>query len=448
MVRSQSLLRQWRLALAIFLVTIAAVCVAALAQKPTYTASAQAFVSIRSASTTTDLSQGSTFTQQIVSSYAEVATSPLVLDRVKRQLDFADSAAISAGTVTAEASPSTVVITVAAKAAGPTVAANIANAVLVQLDDVVQDLNPSSSTGASDVKITITSPARPKGASKSPNVAVALGLAVVLGLFLALLVAYVRARFDRRIRTVEDIERISSSPVIGRIPFDGRAGTSDVIALGATHALRAEHYKALRTNLRFVQPSTGRSAVFVVTSTVPKEGKSTTTLNLAIALAASGVRVAVVDADMRRPRVAAYLGLEGGLGLADVIVGDVKLSDAIQVWGGDQALHILPAGTQPPNPSELLERAELQDTLEALRVDHDVVLLDAPPVLPVTDAAAIAAATDGVLLIVGAGRVRSTQVCSAFEDLERAGGMVRGIVVNLLPMSSMERAGYAIYYEE
>jgi capsular exopolysaccharide synthesis family protein len=172
--------------------------------------------------------------------------------------------------------------------------------------------------------------------------------------------------------------------------------------------------------------------VVLVTSSVPGEGKSTIACNLAITLAQSGKRVLLIDADLRRPRAGQYLGLPSGVGLTSVLVGTVTLSDAVQVWGED-LISVLASGPVPPNPSEILGSRHMRELLDRLGTEYDNVIIDAPPVLPVTDAAATAAACDGVVMVVGHGKVTRDQLRAAVSALRMVDAKILGTVLNLVP---------------
>ncbi len=195
----------------------------------------------------------------------------------------------------------------------------------------------------------------------------------------------------------------------------------------------------------------GGRASFVITSSIPSEGKSTTTINLAIALADAGKRVALLDTDLRKPKVAEYLGIEGGAGLTDVLIGRASINDVMLPWGG-RSLYVLPAGKVPPNPSELLGSAQMGTLLHMLEKDFDIVLCDAPPLLPVTDAAILARATSGALMVVSAGRVTKHQLTGATEALSTVGAKLAGSVMSMVPTrgpdSYYSAYGYGYGYTE
>ena len=174
---------------------------------------------------------------------------------------------------------------------------------------------------------------------------------------------------------------------------------------------RSEAFRQLRTNLQFLDVDTPHK-VIAITSSLPSEGKTTTLANLAIALASSGFRVITVEADLRRPKLADLLGVERSVGLTSVLAGRVRPEQAVQHWSGG-GFDVLARGPLPPNPSELLASQHMAVQLGELRERYDLVLLDTPPLLPVTDAAAVAPATDGAILVCRFKNANRDQVSAA-----------------------------------
>jgi capsular exopolysaccharide synthesis family protein len=193
--------------------------------------------------------------------------------------------------------------------------------------------------------------------------------------------------------------------------------------------IRGEEFRHLRTNIRFLSVDR-QIGSFVVTSAMPGEGKTSTASNLAIALAQAGQPVVIVDADMRRPSVADTFGISGAVGLADVLLGEVSLRDAVQKWRPDLPLYILPSGPTPPNPSELLGSQQLEKLIQSMRETNMIVVFDSPPLLPVTDAAVLARATDGALLVARVGKTRTDQLETAAEVLRTANAPILGAIAN------------------
>jgi capsular exopolysaccharide synthesis family protein len=199
----------------------------------------------------------------------------------------------------------------------------------------------------------------------------------------------------------------------------------------------------LRTNLQFVDVDRP-VRVIVVTSAVPSEGKSSTVVNLAIVFADAGQRILVIDADLRRPKVAEYLGIEGAVGLTNLLAGQAEADAVIQRWG--PRLWVLPSGFLPPNPSELLASQQMADLLKAFRERFDLVIIDSPPLLAVTDAAVLTGRTDGALLVARAGKTSSSQVTGAVRALEAVNARLLGCAFNMA--AGMKSEGYSYYYSQ
>jgi non-specific protein-tyrosine kinase len=211
------------------------------------------------------------------------------------------------------------------------------------------------------------------------------------------------------------------------------------------HSQRAEAFRQLRTNLQFVDIDNSPRSI-VVTSSIPAEGKSTTCANLAISLAQAGLKVVLVEGDLRRPQISDYMGIESAVGLTSVLIGRVALEDAIQPWGGDGLLFMLPCGPIPPNPAELLGSHGMAELVKQLEASADIVLIDAPPLLPVTDAAVLAALTDGAILVVASGKTRRDQVKLAAASLSNVGARLLGVVLTMVSGRSGDANSYSYEY--
>lgn len=207
---------------------------------------------------------------------------------------------------------------------------------------------------------------------------------------------------------------------------------------------RAEAFRTIRTNLQYVDVDNPPKAV-VVTSSMPGEGKSTTACNLAIAIAQGGARVLLLEADLRRPRVAEYLQVDGSRGLTDVLVGRLPLPQSVIRWQRG-LLDLLPAGTIPPNPSELLGSRHMASMVQELRKRYDMIIIDAPPLLPITDAAILSTIVDGAILVARHGVTRRDQLHSAAEALHQVNAPVLGTVLNFVPARKGRAYGYGYGY--
>ncbi|QCR19870.1 polysaccharide biosynthesis tyrosine autokinase [Agrococcus sp. SGAir0287] len=412
-------------------------------QAPSYESATQVFVSTQTGETSSDLAQSNAYTLSRVLTYAELASSERVLDGVIGELGLDVDARELARRISAAPIPDTTIIQIVATDDDPDRAAAIANATATSLAGVVADVE-GTSTQASPVRLTTVEEARPPESASSPRWVLNLVLGGLLALALATAVAVLRDVLDTRIRSPHDVELATHHPVIGTIAYDARAADRPLVVHDAPHDFRAEAYRSLRTNLLFVEVEGGQRT-FVVTSSVAGEGKTTATANLAIALAQSGQTVLLVDADLRKPRVADVLGIEGRVGLTTVLIGDAEVDDAVQDWGGT-GLFVLPAGRVPPNPSELLGSRAMESLLRRLEGEYDWILVDAPPLLPVTDAAVLATRTSGAIVVVAAGSTTRGQLDGALARLGTVDVRVAGVLLTRLPTTDGHAYAYGYGY--
>jgi len=433
--------KRWMTVVALTLLSVAAAAAATLAATPLYTATTRMFFAVQGSETISELTQGSYFAAGQMTSFAEVATSPLVLEPVRERLGLDEDASVS---VSASVPLNTVILEISATDADPELAAAIANAAAAELVVSVNDLQPTRSDGVETVKATVLKPAETPGAPSTPKTKQNLALGLLVGLALGVGVAIIRETLDTKIRGESDLTGFTDHSVIGAIAFDPSAADHPVVMEDDPHGLRAEAIRRLRTNLQFVQVSGGPSTI-VVTSSVPGEGKTTTTVNLAVALSDAGARVLLVDADLRRPSVARVLGLEGAVGLTTVLIGRATAEDVIQTWGRS-GLDVLPAGQVPPNPSELLGSKSMSNLLGNLAPRYDVVLLDTAPLLPVTDAAVLSKVAGGALVIVGADKTHKAQLSEALRTLADVEANVLGLVLNKVALGEIGTYGYGYSY--
>ncbi len=434
--------RRWLGVLIITLMTLALASAITFAMPKKYTATTRLFIAVAGESVT-DLAQGSTFAARQMSSYAEVATSPLVLTPVIARLSLETSPKELAESVEATVPvANTVVLEIAATDRNPTKAAQIADAVGQELAKVATDLTPAQPNGTKAVQVTTIAAAQVPDKAASPKIPQNLGIGLMLGLLLGLGVAVLRQLLDTKVRNENDVRALTDSPILGVVTYDQEVSSHPVILRDRPLAGPSEAIRRLRTNLQFIDIA-HRPKSIVISSSIPGEGKSTIAINLAVSLADSGSRVILVDADLRRPSIAEYLGIEGGVGLTTVLIGRARVDDVVQPLG-KTSLDLLPAGQIPPNPSELLGSMAMAELLEQLSGSYDMVLLDSPPLLPVTDAVVLSNLAGGALVVVGADRIHRPQLQQSLESLETAGAHLFGIVMNKI--ARREAAAYAYGY--
>ncbi len=435
--------RNWYLIAATTVAAVAFAALFTLVQTPKFEATAKVFVSTQSSSTVAELSQGNTFTQSAVKSFADVITTPLVLDPVISQLSLGVPSDELAESVRATTPLDTAIIEITAIDTSARGAAELANAISASFADAVAGLVPESADGTAQVRISVLAEAAPPEAPSSPDVPVTVALAALLGALGGIGITYLRRALDTRVRGIADVESVTDLPILGGIPQRDDADIDPLVVATDPTSPPAEAYRRIRANLRFLAGDE-ESHVYVVTSAIAGEGKTSTSVNLAIALASGGVTTCLVDADLRRPTVAKKMGIEGAVGLSDVLVGTVRLVDALQPWG-DADLFVLPSGSRPPNAGELVSSDAMAELIAALGSQFDTVVIDAPPVLPVADAAVMSRLGNGAIVVASAQSVTKTQLRQALGSLAGSGAHTRGVVLTKVPQSGAAAYGYGSY---
>ncbi len=283
------------------------------------------------------------------------------------------------------------------------------------------------------------------------NLNFALGL--VLGLLLGFAYAMVRHQLDRRIRSAEEVEKTFGTPVIGLIPQSQhmRRDKGEPLVLAVTgptassSAGVAEAFRKLRTNLAYMDVDSP-PRIIVVTSPKQSDGKSTVAANLAAAIAVGGQAVTLIDGDLRRPTVARALGVVDDVGLTDVLVGRVNLAEVLQSHPDVPGLRVLGSGPIPPNPSELLGSQAMR-TLMAELAAESIVIIDAPPLLPVTDAAVLTRSADGALVVISHGGTLDSELMTSLNHISTVHGRTLGVIFNRMRRSAAGGYHYGEYTE-
>jgi capsular exopolysaccharide synthesis family protein len=386
-----------------------------------------------------DAYQGGLFSQQRVRSYQDLLTSDQLALLVAQDRSLGLTPAEVRERITAEALPETVLLRATVTDASKTRSQRVANALAVRFKGRVESLETPPGQRVSSVKVEVVAGPETSDDPVSPRPLRNLGLAAVLGLLAGLGAAVLRDLLDTTVKTPEALQQLTGAPVIGSLPYDAGVKSGPLNVTGAGHSARAEALRQLRTNLQYVDVDKPVKTL-VVTSAMPGEGKSSTACGLAMLCAENGKRVLIMDADLRRPRVADYLGLEGGVGLTTVLAGQASLDDVLQPYG--EHLSVLPSGFLPPNPSELLGSHHMAELLSTLRERFEMVVVDCPPLLPVTDAAVVAAQADGAVLLARTGETTSAQITTAVKALQAVDARLLGCVLNMLAAKGTD----AYYY--
>lgn len=430
--------KSWWITVLMLVVTVGAAVLLTMRATPVYQSSVTFFVAA-SSDTGTAL-QADEFAQRRINSYVGVLRSDRLADTITGQPGVNLSAQQVKARISASADPDTVLLTATVQDTNADRALAIAEQIAEHFGPLVSELDNTRSASSASVSLTVISGPTLLPDPVSPRGTLNIGVAILAGLALGVTLSIVRQMRDRSVRTPEDLKQASGLATLASITVESRSRRSSegglLIVGSEPGSPRAESFRQLRTNLTF-SAVTNKMQVVVVTSAIAGDGKTTTATNLAIALAESGRSVLLIEADMRRPKVADYLGIEGGAGLTNVLAGQAEIDDVMQAWGA-HGLHVLAAGTLPPNPSELLGSTAMRDLMLRLRDRFELIVLDTPPVLPLTDASVVAVHADSVVLVVRYAGTTREQVHTAVQSLAAVGAPLAGGILNGIPVKAGE----------
>ena len=426
--------RQW-----IWVALGLAVCVSVAfavsrAQPRTYSASARLFVSLIPVGGVPVTPSDSVSLSQQLPTYVGLVDSPRVLTPVISQLGLHESESALASKVAATSEANTALMDVTATDPSPVRARVIANVVSRRFAQVIENLETAPGAPHPSVSVTVVRPAVTPSSPASPKTTLNLLIGAFVGLCVGIAIALWRARSDTTLRSPEDVFDASGLPLLGAIPRSASMG-------GAVNGAgkRSDAYRRVRTNLRLTDRAGAHRSV-TITSSLRGEGKTATACHVAATIAELGLSVTLVDADLRQPAVADYLGIEPRPGLVELLTGGVPLADARCALPSYGHLAVLTAGMRGldgtiengRSASELIDSTEMRACLETLVRESDIVIVDAPPVIPVVDAAILAGMTDGVALVVAAGRTRRQDLRRALATLNSVDASVSGLVLNMV----------------
>ncbi|UKA66831.1 polysaccharide biosynthesis tyrosine autokinase [Arthrobacter sp. FW306-05-C] len=438
-------------------ITLAVMAWSAL-QPRVYAAEASAVVLAVGTDNVSTLLQGDTLAKARAKNYKSLAESRLVADNVRASLGLSQASDDLLKDVTVTVPLESAEIYVKAESDDPATAQKVADAWITELAKQVRDREAAAASGQPAAPAIPRLSLIPLDAATVPTAPASPGLALatIFGLAGGLLLAYasalLRNHLDRRLRTADDVERLSSLPVIAALPVEAKLKGDHTGAVGATvkqggagHSPAfAESLRELRTNLAFLDVD-NPPRIIVVSSSVSGEGKSTVAANLAATMAAAGEKVVVVDGDLRHPSVAKIFGVVPGVGVTDILTGKAELDEVLQQRGDLPNLSILGAGRIPPNPSELLSSHAMKHLIDSL-AERAIVIIDAPPLLPVTDAVLLSRIAHGAIVVVRAGRTTTDQLRKALGNLRKVNASVLGTLINGLPAKEFD--GYTYYTPE
>lgn len=401
-------------------------------QPPQYRSTATVFFQVQGADNAGALLQGSNYAQSQARSFAVLAVKPLVLSEVIQELGLDESTTQLARRLTVSVPLETVMVDITASASTPEDAQVLAQATAEQLVRTVEALSKKAgSTSTSAIDATVVGPAQLPSFPYKPNTKLNVALGLLLGFALGVAVAIVRELLHNRVSDSRALSEVTDLPILGQIPLGAGRQTAP-----PKDRRQVEAYRWTATNVDFVN-HTGDVRALVVSSANAGEGKTSLATNLGMLLSESR-RVVLVDCDLRRPRLAQLLGLEAGAGVTTLVTGRATLADVIQPTAG--GLDVITSGPTPPNPVGVISSEAFAEMISTLRASYDLVIVDAPPLLPVTDAALLAQIADGAILAVDARHTTRNQLSRAIEHLRLVDAEIFGVVLTMarLPRGSQK----------
>ncbi len=421
--------RHWWLVAGWVLVALAAALVVNLRTTPVYAARVTFFFTAPMAGAA-ELYPASMFSTSRLSTYAALLSS----DEIAAPLAALPGVGLTATEVgeriSAETIADTVLMEVTVEDPSRSRAMLLAARLAVLFKNAVESLEWQAGQETSAIRVEVVDGPHLEEEPVDPRPLDNFALAIMAGIIMGAGSAVLREVADSTVRSAEALQALACTPVLARVPVDGRAPSRSGPFVSDTDSPRTEALRQVRTLLQSAAAERSLKTL-AVTSAVPGEGRSSTTCSLALLFAETGQRVLVVDAELRRPRLATFLGREDSAGLSTVLTGGATVDQVIQPWGA--GLWLLAGGQRPPNPSELLSSPRMTEVVDEVRRRFDVVIFDCPPLLPVTDGEVVAARADGTVLVVRSARTTGAQVTAAVRALHAVNATLLGCVLNMVP---------------
>ena len=429
--------RRWLLIALVMIACVGGAVAATKLTTPSYQATSQLIVNGSSAVSGSDEVVSRELAAERATAFSQIITTTPAVQAALKEAGAKAGPFASSGypSVSASANGTDPFITVDVTDTDPRRAQAVANAFSVVLPSVLRQLQqPPTTPHEIDSLQAAILPSKPVSPKPKENLIIGLALGLVLGVA----AAFVVETLDRRLKDSADVEAASGLTALGVVPFE--LPGEQIPAKTHPKSVRAEAYRQVRTNLAF-SAEEGPPKSIVITSSASSEGKTSLAVNLAITSARTGQRVVLVDADLRRPMVHTYLDLPEHKGLVDVLAGTIELSDALQSSEAGP-MDVLVAGPVPTNPSELLGSETMLKTIRQLESSYDFVVIDTPPVLPVTDALLIGVHVTSVVVVARLGQTTRDRIRRTTAALTHVNANLAGVI----PNGAIEREDSAYYY--
>lgn len=387
--------------------------------------------------------QSSSSTPSSIALYPDLVKSDEILQTVIDNLGLHSTTSVLRSKVSAVVDTSSSIVYISATDADPKQTVDIVNELAKQLRKKADSM-ASSGTG---VTFTVIQAAEEPTTASSPNVKANLAIGFAVAVVVALLGALICEMSSKDVNDAETVQSIVRDPVLASVPkkHDASKGVPEIIAKPRGRA--SEEVRRLIANISFVAPKDLKQRnVIIVTSSNPREGKTTISTNIAAAFAEKGKSVLLIDADIRHPSVAGMLGLNSGIGLSSLLGGDVSASEAIQPYWKPY-LHVLPAEEQKTPSGVILGSEAMRQLINQASERYDYVIVDTAPMTVANDAAVFAKQGGVLLLVVGQGVAKKSSLREVVRELRMSRTTIRGVVLNMVPVSKGNRSSY-YYYED
>ncbi|OZG68565.1 protein-tyrosine kinase [Bifidobacterium eulemuris] len=436
----------------VFVVVLAAVAAYTFTTPKKYSATAellamsgQGAVSDTASGNLSQFNTASSYINSQIETYPELAKTETVLDTVIDDLSLNMTVSEVAELITVSNPSGTLMVDITAETVDPELSQQLANAVADSLSDQVSTSLGTLDEDVNPVMLSVVQRAQVPQSASSPRVALYLAVGALAGLILGVCCAVVREMLNTKVEESSDVRSIVGASSLGTVPQDELLEGSRPMVVAQPGGPLAEEFRRIHTNLSFLRADRAneQGQVLVFTSSSPAEGKTTTTINVAAALAEDGAKVLLIDADLRHPSVAHHLDIEGHVGLAHVLSGQMMPKDVVQSYWKPN-LHVLAAGKRPANPSILLNSETMAKLVSQAVTQYDYVIIDTAPLSVSNDASVFGRWANGVILVAGKGVCEKKDLAEAYDSLESAGVPVLGFVFNFADPKKKREGSY--YY--
>lgn len=432
-----------------FALTMVAVCVWTALSPVKYTTSTQLFATYNAASADSNVNEqntGSSYIMSQIQSYPALVKTQVVLRPVIDDLHLDKSVSTLASEITVTNPANTAFINISVTELDAEQAAKIANSIASSLSNVIEKSLYSSGQDSS-IKLTVVEAAQLPSGPSSPKWTLNVLVGIVAGIILGIVVGLLKDVFSKTVQDEDEAGELIDAPIIGRVPEDDLLNSPTPVIISEPGSPIAEDFRRIRTNLSFSTPVEGTNCrLVIVTSAGASEGKTTTSVNIAVTLAEDGSRVLLIDADLRHPSVARKIDIDGSAGLTHVLSGQAAVKDVIQRYWKPN-LHVIPAGPKPPNASTLLNSPLMTTLVANAMQQYDYIIIDTAPMVVANDAVIFMKQGGTLEMVCRRGQTLKRDLREIADELETLDMPITGVIINCAKENkkALENSNYYYY---